>query len=133
YLYSISDDALRLHLTMEGDRIVKSIGIRSAWEGRERSRLLSQLSGGQWRCVSLALELAFAELARQRSCFSCNLLVLDEVLSQLDAFGRERVAGIIRALAHGADPSEGQGEGIYSTVLVVLQARKVPNTVLQDS
>lgn len=75
---------------MDGDRVVKRASARAA-DGGFRDRSLSQLSGGQWRRASLALELAFAELARQQSRFSCNLLVLDEVLSQLDAYGRARV------------------------------------------
>lgn len=76
---------------MDGDRVVKRASTRAA-DGGFRDRSLSQLSGGQWRRASLALELAFVELARQRGRFSCNLLVLDEVLSQLDSYGRARVS-----------------------------------------
>lgn len=90
YLHALSDGALLLHLSIEGDRVVKRASVRAA-DGSFRDRSLSQLSGGQWRRASLALELAFAELTRQRSRFSCNLLVLDEVLSQLDSCGRARV------------------------------------------
>ena len=79
---------------MEGDRVVKRASARAS-DGGFRDRSLSQLSGGQWRRASLALELAFADLARQRSRFSCNLLVLDEVLSQLDSSGRARVSHFI--------------------------------------
>lgn len=92
YLGVLSDGALQLHLSMDGDRVVKRAGTRAS-DGGFRDRSLSQLSGGQWRRTSLALELAFAELARQRSRFSCNVLVLDEVLSQLDSYGRARVRG----------------------------------------
>ena len=52
-------------------------------DGVVRERSLNQLSGGQWRRASLALELAFAELARQRCRISCSLIVMDEVLSQV--------------------------------------------------
>lgn len=90
----MSDGALVLRLSMDGDRVVKRAGARAA-DGGFRDRSLSQLSGGQWRRASLALELAFAELARQRSRFSCNLLVLDEVLSQLDSYGRARVSFVV--------------------------------------
>lgn len=91
YLDVLSDGALQLHLSIDGDRVVKKAIARAAG-GEFRDRSLSQLSGGQWRRSSLALELAFAELARQRGRFSCNLLVLDEVLSQLDSYGRVRVS-----------------------------------------
>ncbi|CAN0579089.1 unnamed protein product, partial [Laminaria digitata] len=90
YLDALSDGALLLRLSMDGDRVVKRASTRAA-DGGFRDRSLSQLSGGQWRRASLALELAFVELARQRGRFSCNLLVLDEVLSQLDSYGRARV------------------------------------------
>lgn len=91
YLDALSDGALQLRLSMDGDRVVKRASARAA-DGGFRDRSLSQLSGGQWRRASLSLELAFVELARQRGRFSCNLLVLDEVLSQLDSYGRERVS-----------------------------------------
>lgn len=91
YLDALSDGALQLRLSMDGDRVVKRARARAA-DGGFRDRSLSQLSGGQWRRASLSLELAFVELARQRGRFSCNLLVLDEVLSQLDSYGRERVS-----------------------------------------
>lgn len=91
YLNALSDGALQLRLSMDGDRVVKRASARAA-DGGFRDRSLSQLSGGQWRRASLSLELAFVELARQRGRFSCNLLVLDEVLSQLDSCGRERVS-----------------------------------------
>ena len=81
-----------LRLSMDGDRVVKRASTRAA-DGGFRDRSLSQLSGGQWRRASLALELAFVELARQRGRLSCNLLVLVEVLSQLDSYGRARVSG----------------------------------------
>lgn len=99
YLDALSDGALQLRLSMDGDRVVKRACARAA-DGGFRDRSLSQLSGGQWRRASLSLELAFVELARQRGRFSCNLLVLDEVLSQLDSCGRERVSmcmGLFRA------------------------------------
>ncbi|CBJ48405.1 DNA double-strand break repair rad50 ATPase [Ectocarpus siliculosus] len=134
YLDALSDGALQLHLPMEGDRVVKRASVRAA-DGRFRDRSLSQLSGGQWRRASLALELAFIELARQRGRFSCNLLVLDEVLSQLDSYGRERVASMLRALTHGRNAGKesdfGPTHAMYSTILVILQ--DLPSEELQES
>ncbi|CAM9955449.1 unnamed protein product [Ectocarpus sp. 12 AP-2014] len=134
YLDALSDGALQLRLSMEGDRVVKRASVRAA-DGRFRDRSLSQLSGGQWRRASLALELAFIELARQRGRFSCNLLVLDEVLSQLDSYGRERVASMLRALTHGRNAGKesdfGPTHAMYSTILVILQ--DLPSEELQES
>ncbi|CAM9298178.1 unnamed protein product [Scytosiphon promiscuus] len=144
YLEALSDGALQLRLSMDGDRVVKRASARAA-DGGFRDRSLSQLSGGQWRRASLSLELAFVELARQRGRFSCNLLVLDEVLSQLDSRGRERVANMLRALTHGrsadGDSEIGPTHAMYSTILVILQAsseikaqtRDLPAEELQET
>ena len=50
-------------------------------DGAWRERALSQLSGGQWRRVSLALDMAFAEAIRRRGTLRSSLLVMDEVRS----------------------------------------------------
>lgn len=86
------------------------------------------------RRVSLALDLAFAEIIRRKGILKCNLLVMDEVLTHLDASGREAVGSVLRALVMG--PKEGDfeieegdealysrllGAGAYETVLVILQ------------
>jgi len=62
--------------------------------------------------VALALTLAWAELALDRAGMRCNLLVLDEVLSLLDAEGCARAATLLR---------RGLGGGGDRTVLVVAQ------------
>ena len=49
----------------ELDKIIKSVIVRSA-DGKYRERGLSQLSGGQWRRVSMALDFAFAEIIRRK-------------------------------------------------------------------
>jgi DNA repair exonuclease SbcCD ATPase subunit len=56
-----------------------------------RERALAQLSGGQWRRVSMALDLAFAEAIRRKGTLRSNLIVMDEILTHLDAMGREAV------------------------------------------
>jgi DNA repair exonuclease SbcCD ATPase subunit len=48
-------------------------------DGTYAPRTLHQLSGGQWRRLSLALSLAFSECSLERTGTTCNLLVLDEV------------------------------------------------------
>lgn len=60
------------------ERILKNVLVRSA-DGSLRERGLSQLSGGQWRRVSMALDLAFAEVVRRRGILRSNIIVMDEV------------------------------------------------------
>ncbi|KAG5184331.1 hypothetical protein JKP88DRAFT_262844 [Tribonema minus] len=98
FLDALSDGGLQLSLNLDGERVIKRAEVIGS-DGQRRERSLSQLSGGQWRRVSLSLELAFAELARQRCGLACNVVVLDEVLSQLDANGRARVAQLLRHLS----------------------------------
>ena len=62
-------------------------------------RSLAQLSGGQWRRVSLALDLAFADCVRRQGRLRSNVLVLDEVLTHMDRAGRARVGTVLKALA----------------------------------
>lgn len=61
-------------------------------------RLHAQLSGGERRRVALSLALGFADLVRARGRLSCNVLVLDEVLQQLDGEGCRRAAAVLREL-----------------------------------
>ena len=83
----------------DADKITKVVHIRSVSDGEYRIRGLSQLSGGQWRRVSLALDLAFTELIRRKGILRSNLMVMDEILTHLDASGREAVGTVLRAMA----------------------------------
>lgn len=76
---------------------MKSVMVRSA-DGSFRERGLSQLSGGQWRRVSMALDFAFAEIIRRKGSLRSNLIVMDEVLTHLDSSGREAVGSVLRAM-----------------------------------
>lgn len=60
-------------------------------------REVESLSGGELRRVDLIIQLAQRELTEQYSGFSCNLLVLDEVLDYLDASGVSNVISMIEA------------------------------------
>jgi DNA repair exonuclease SbcCD ATPase subunit len=108
YLEILAEGGIQLALqnTSEGeDKIVKSVWVRSRDTGGEyRERALAQLSGGQWRRVSLALDFAFAELIRRRGVLRSNLMVMDEVLTHLDATGRESVGTVLRAMVQGPRP-----------------------------
>lgn len=102
YLLVLAEGGVQL--TLQGDddadKIVKAVWVRSA-DGTMRERGLSQLSGGQWRRVSMALDLAFAEIIRRRGTLRSNLIVMDEVLTHLDASGREAVGSVLRAMVDG--------------------------------
>eukprot|EP01041_Mallomonas_annulata_P000109 gene109-157_t len=103
YLNVLSDGGIKLVLDgdNDADKIVKSVVIRSA-DGSFRERGLSQLSGGQWRRVSMSLDFAFAEMIRRRGILRCNMVVMDEVLTHLDASGREAVGSVLRAMVEGS-------------------------------
>ena len=118
YLDAFTDGTLDLSLALdvENDRIVKRVAVSDGGELRDRA--LSQLSGGQWRRVSLALSFGFSDLLQQRAAFSCNLMVLDEVLAHLDHAGRRRVANVLlRDVAKG-----GGGEERGSVFLIMQDA-----------
>ena len=67
-------------------------------DGSLAERSISQLSGGEWRRVGLALSLAFADFSQQRLGFSCNVLVLDEVMQHMDVDGQAAMARVLKAL-----------------------------------
>ncbi len=69
-----------------------------------KRRSLSQLSGGQWQRVQLSLDLAFTECVRRRGLLRSNLVVMDEVLTHLDASGREAVGGVLRGMVRQGAP-----------------------------
>lgn len=88
----LADSGIQLSLQGEWDseKIIKKVLVR-ATDGELRERGLAQLSGGQWRRVSLSLDLAFSEVVRRRGTLRCGLIVMDEILTHLDASGREAV------------------------------------------
>lgn len=67
------------------EKIVKSVFVRTA-DGRFQERGLAQLSGGQWRRVSMALDLAFTEVVRRRGTLRSNFMVMDEVCTRTSDF-----------------------------------------------
>eukprot|EP00873_Tetraselmis_striata_P041002 jgi/Tetstr1/461266/TSEL_006393.t1 len=80
------------------EQITKLVQMRLA-SGEVVHRSIRQLSGGERRRFALALGLGFSELAARRGRFSCNLLVLDEVLQHLDNQGCAAVATILRSMS----------------------------------
>ena len=147
YLSILADGGIQLslHSDEDADKIVKSVLIRAS-DGKYHERALSQLSGGQWRRVSMSLDFAFAEVVRRKGTLRSNFIVMDEVLTHLDASGREAVGSVLRALVakkcdndnkdeegvQEDDQEDGQeddqewvkdllGGGSYDTVLIILQ------------
>ncbi len=109
----LAADSLRLELSLGEQMVDRTLLVRSA-RGSYSRRSLQQLSGGQWRRLSLALSLAFSQASLQRTHTTCNLIVLDEVMQHLDSEGCVRVARLLESLVEG-DTAE------FETALVILQ------------
>ncbi len=127
--------SLELKGNIDEEKVVKNVLIRSK-NGDKLSRELSQLSGGQWRRVSLALDLAYANLIHRKGHLRSNIMIMDEVLTHLDASGRESVGKLLRALVGKNLESDNEEnlltnentsmrsltkEKLFDTILVVLQ------------
>jgi len=99
YASELSDGRLRLRLAFDEklSTVRKRVQVRRA-DGSLAERSISQLSGGEWRRLALALSLAFADFARQRLGISCNVLVLDEVMQQMDVDGQAAMARVLKGL-----------------------------------
>lgn len=118
YLDELSDKSQRLELKLDNsDRLLRKASICFP-NGSYNDRPLSSLSGGQWRRCSLALSLGFSELVARRGGLISSLLVLDEPLTHLDAFGREQVGSLLRRMVR---PEEGCLGLNFSTILIILQ------------
>lgn len=61
------------------------------------------LSGGEGRRVDIILQLAQRDLSRVESGFSCNLLVLDEILDYLDSDGVSNVLSMLEKESSSID------------------------------
>ena len=61
------------------------------------------LSGGEGRRVDIILQLAQRDLSRTESGFSCNLLVLDEILDYLDSDGIYSVLNMLEKESSNVD------------------------------
>ena len=110
--------ALLLSEDKDKEEISKVVHVRVC--GQLVPRSLAQLSGGERRRVALALALGFADLVRSRGRLSCNLLVLDEALQQLDAEGCSRVASVLRNLPHDSVLVVGQAHSYITQVFDVM-------------
>ena len=95
----LSGGRLQLRLAFDDQlrSIRKRVRVRRA-DGSLAERSISQLSGGEWRRLGLALSLAFADFSQQRLGVSCNVLVLDEVMQHMDVDGQAAMARVLAEL-----------------------------------
>lgn len=70
--------------------------ISSTWVIEEQANVLP--SGGQWRKMELATDLALIDIVADRAGIAPNLMVMDEVLDGLDEEGRSRVVQVLAEL-----------------------------------
>lgn len=66
-------------------------------------REFGALSGGEGRRVDLILQLAQRHLCEVQSGFSCNLLVIDEILDYLDSIGVDNVLSLLETNSTNVD------------------------------
>lgn len=66
-------------------------------------REFGALSGGEGRRVDLILQLAQRSLCEVQSGFSCNLLVIDEILDYLDSIGVDNVLSLLETNSTNVD------------------------------
>lgn len=83
-------------------------------------RSIQQLSGGERRRVAIALSLGFSDLVRARGRLSCNLLILDEVMQQLDSEGCSRVALMLKSLPHDSILVVGQSRSFVESSIEIV-------------
>ena len=91
----------RLQLRLSFDDALRSVRKRVAVcraDGSIVERSVSQLSGGEWRRIALALSLAFADFSRARLGIGCNLVVFDEVMQHMDIDGQAAMARVLKGI-----------------------------------
>ena len=123
YAAKLSDGRMQLSLAFDDKlrSIRKLVRVRRR-DGSFVERSVSQLSGGEWRRIGLALSLAFADFLAQRLSLSTNVLVLDEVMQHMDVDGQAAMAQVLKELnrettlviAHGlaSDTLSGEFESV---------------------
>ena len=110
WLAILTDGTIRVEIA--GQRKLASGGesdeISLTVHGADFARPYRQWSGGERRRVSTAINIGFADFVARRAGVRHNFLVLDEVLANLDATGRDRARTLLGKLA-----------GSFSSVFVI--------------
>ena len=91
YLESLSDGAI--HFSFDSDDSKGKFTESCEYMGTKRS--IGALSGGEFRRLSLAIDLALADVVCSRISVYPNILFLDEAFEGLDATGREIVMDML--------------------------------------
>lgn len=122
YLNDLSDYSQKLEISLDSsDKIQRLAYVRTSTDGQFVPRPLSSLSGGQWKRCALALSFGFSELVSRRGKLRSSLLVLDEPLTHLDAFGRQQVGLLLKRMAINQNGDINLLGLHFSTILVILQ------------
>lgn len=96
YLQELFDTPVRLRFENVLDRKIVKIKTFVTINGKERS--LGLYSGGQFRRIALAVDLALSKMVSSRSNKPFNLRVLDEPCKDLSARSKEKFMDLVRAL-----------------------------------
>jgi len=105
YLHTLSDSDIQVSFATQRELKSKKGEVRDeiaiTWqiEGQEDV----QPSGGQWKKIEIATDLALMDLVATKEDSPCQLLLLDEVLDGLDREGRRRVVALLRELRERKD------------------------------
>lgn len=100
YLRTLADGDIQVFFTTQKELKSKKGEVRDeitiSWqiEGLEGT----QPSGGQWKKIEIATDLALMDLVATEEDASCQILLMDEVLDGLDVEGRRRVVQLLREL-----------------------------------
>lgn len=94
FLQVLTDGDISLDFKTQNEKGSESLTINWMVEGAENK----QPSGGQWRKIEIAVDLALAFLAEETSGKSVNLLCLDECLDGLDDPGKQRVCDLLYSI-----------------------------------
>jgi DNA repair exonuclease SbcCD ATPase subunit len=100
YLRTLSDGDIQVSFTTQRELKSKKGEVRDeiaiSWQIEGQDGV--QPSGGQWKKIEIATDLALMDLVATKEETSCGILLLDEVLDGLDREGRRRVVTLLREL-----------------------------------
>lgn len=97
YLRELFEVPVQIHIDNEGlDGEISKINIRVTIDGEDRP--LGLYSGGQFRRIQLAVDLALSDIISARSDKPVNLLILDEYFKDLSETSMEKVLYLLEKL-----------------------------------
>jgi DNA repair exonuclease SbcCD ATPase subunit len=96
YLQELFETPVKIRFENVQERGVTKIKTFVSIQGKERS--LGLYSGGQFRRISIAVDLALAKMVASRSTKPFNMRVLDEPCKDLSPQSKEKLMGLLRKL-----------------------------------